>query len=339
MALITNCAGFSIVRDDVDALAGDLVGDRLHARAAHADAGADRIDARIVAAHGDLGAHARIARRAQDLDQSLADLGHFELEQLDQELRRGARQEQLRAARLRAHFLQVRLDAVLRLGLLARNHVGARHEAFRVAAEVDVDAVAVDALDHAADQGADAVAVGIDHLRALGLAHLLHDHLLGLLRGDAAEGHRLHRLLDVAADFRLRIDLERILEPQLALGDLELLGVVGEHLPAAEGLVVAALAIDGDARIPLLAVLLAGGGRERSLERLEDHFLVDALLVGDGIDHHQNFLVHCCRTSGLSRPRLSRALIGAQVAPCRSPRNPSSPARDRPRAQYLHRPR
>ena len=112
---MTNCAGLSSYGNDVDTLAGDLVGDRLHARAAHADAGADRIDARVVALHGDLGAHARIAGRAEDLDESLADFRHLELEELDQELRRGTRQEQLRAARLGAHFLQVRLDAVLGL--------------------------------------------------------------------------------------------------------------------------------------------------------------------------------------------------------------------------------
>src|SRR6266699_3210153 len=82
------------------------------------------------------------------------------------------------------------------LRLLARDHVDARHEAFRVAAEVDVDAVAVDALDHPAHQRADAVAVGVDDLGALGLAHFLNDHLLGLLGGDPPEGHRLHRLLD-----------------------------------------------------------------------------------------------------------------------------------------------
>src|ERR671933_692955 len=36
-----------IPQNDVDALAGELRGDGLDARAAHADAGADRIDARI----------------------------------------------------------------------------------------------------------------------------------------------------------------------------------------------------------------------------------------------------------------------------------------------------
>src|SRR6266436_2840776 len=91
-------------------------------------------------------------------------------------------------------------------------------------------------------------AVRVDDLGALGFAHLLHDHLLGLLGRDAPEGHRLDRLLDVAAHFRLRVEVQRILEAQLALRDLEC---------------------------------------------LEDHFLVDALLVGYGIDHHQNFFVHC----------------------------------------------
>ena len=86
--------------DDVDALARDLARDRLHARATHADAGPDRVDARVVAAHRDLGAGARVTRRAQYVDQALTHFGDFELEELDQELRRGTRQEELRAARL-----------------------------------------------------------------------------------------------------------------------------------------------------------------------------------------------------------------------------------------------
>ncbi len=233
-----------------------------------------------------------IAGRRQNLDHALADFGHLELEQLDQEFRRGARQKQLRAARLGAHLPQEGLDAILGLELLAHDHVAARHEAFGVAAEIDVDAVAVDALDDAADQRADAVLVLLDHLRALGLAHLLHDDLLGLLRGDAAEGRRFHRLLDVQARRGGLVDVQPVLEAQFGFRILDLARIVGEHLPAAEGLVVAGLAIDGDAHVPQLAVLAARGGRERGFERLEDDFLVDALLVRDGIDHQQDFLVH-----------------------------------------------
>ncbi len=70
---------------------------------------------------------------------------------------------------------------------LARDHLLARNEALRIAAEIHEHAVAVDALDDAADQLADAILVLLDHLGALGLADLLHDDLLGGLRGDAAE--------------------------------------------------------------------------------------------------------------------------------------------------------
>ena len=58
-ALITNCAGSVGPQDDVDALAGELGGHGLHARAAHADAGADRVDAPVLGMHRDLRARAR----------------------------------------------------------------------------------------------------------------------------------------------------------------------------------------------------------------------------------------------------------------------------------------
>ena len=60
--------GILVPENDVHPLPGQLVGDRLHARAAHADAGADRVDALVVRVHRDLGADAGIAReRGVDL--------------------------------------------------------------------------------------------------------------------------------------------------------------------------------------------------------------------------------------------------------------------------------
>ena len=195
-------------------------------------------------------------------------------------------------ARLRAHLLEVRLDAVLRPHGLARDHFLARDEPLGVRAEIDVDAVAVDALDDAAHQRAGAVLVSIHHLRALGFAHFLHDDLLRGLREDAPEGYRFHRLLDEAAHLDVLVDLARIVHAQLALRHLELAGVVRKHLPAAKRVVAAGLAIDRNAHVELLAVLLAGRGRQRRLERIEDDFLIDTLLVGNGVHRHQNFFVH-----------------------------------------------
>src|SRR6185437_8110988 len=317
-----------VVGNDIHPLAGNLVGDRLHARAAHADTRAHRIDARIIAAHRDLGTHARVTGGSQDLDETLADLRHLELEELDQKLRRRARQEKLRPTQLRAHLLQEGLDAILRLHLLARNHVRARHEPLRVGSEVDENTVAIDALHHAAHERADAIAVGVHDLLALRLAHLLHDDLLGLLGGNAAEGHRLHRLLDEAADLGLRVELVRILHAQLPLRRLELRRVVRKHLPTAKRLVVPALAVDGHAGIPLLAVLLAGSRSQSRFERLEDYLLVDAFLVGDCIDDHQDFLVHYCH--------LSPASLSAW--PCQSLQKTPVRAAHRPRARCRPRP-
>src|SRR5438034_2737723 len=76
---------------DVYALAGELLRHGLHARAAHADAGADRIDALVVGEDRDLRPYAGVARRGLDLEQAFLDLRHLELEQLHDELRRGAR--------------------------------------------------------------------------------------------------------------------------------------------------------------------------------------------------------------------------------------------------------
>jgi len=112
--LITNC-GIVDVRDDVDELARDLVGDRPARREPRiADAGADRIAARVVALHRDLGANARLARRRQDLDEIRLRTRDLELEELDQELGRVGGGT-VRAARLGAHLLRKGLAAVMGL--------------------------------------------------------------------------------------------------------------------------------------------------------------------------------------------------------------------------------
>ena len=68
------------------------------------------------------------------------------------------------------------------------------------AAEIDDDVAVFDALDDAVDDLADAVLVLVVLALALGVAHLLHDDLLGVLRGDAAEIDRRQRLGDEIAD-------------------------------------------------------------------------------------------------------------------------------------------
>ena len=142
--------------NDVDLLALQFADHRLNAAAAHADAGADRVDAAVVGDHRDLGAAARVARHRADLDDAVVDLRHFLREQLGHELRMGARQENLRPARFLAHVVDIGAHALALAEILARDQlVAAQHRLG--AAEIDHDVAELDALDEAVDDVADAV--------------------------------------------------------------------------------------------------------------------------------------------------------------------------------------
>ena len=176
-----------VPRDDVDLLAAQLGDDHAHARAARADTGADRVDALGVRLDGDLRAVAGLARDAADLDETVGDLGHLELEERLDQLGVAPREDHLRALRAGAHLGDHGLDARALLVALAVDLLGARQQRLDLA-EVDEDVVAVAGLlDDAGDDLADAVDVLVVHHLALGLADPLQDDLLRGLRGDAAE--------------------------------------------------------------------------------------------------------------------------------------------------------
>ena len=178
-----------VVRDDVDALAAQLADHHAHARAARADAGADRVDAVGVRDDGDLAAAgdglavaaavAGLARHLLDLDEAVGDLGHLELEQLAHELLAAPRELDLRTLGRLLDAHDDGLDAravlvVLGLDLLAARQLGLD------AAQLDQRVVARVALLHdAGDELADAVDVLLVHEVALGLADALQDDLLG----------------------------------------------------------------------------------------------------------------------------------------------------------------
>ena len=195
-------------QDDVHALAGELVGHRGHARAAHADARALRIEARIVGLDGDLGADAGIARRRLDLDEAFLDLRHFQLEQPHQELRCDPRQDQLRALRRAVDLHHVGAHAIAHAQHLLLDQLVARNHAFD-AARLDDHVAALDALDRAGEQIVLTLQEVVEDLLALGIADLLQDHLLRGLRADAAELDGLERLLDDVSELELRIAFDR----------------------------------------------------------------------------------------------------------------------------------
>jgi hypothetical protein len=105
-------------------------------------------------------------------------------------------------------------------------------------------------------------------------------------------------------------------------------------VPTAEGLVVAAVAVDGDANVHIARVELLGGLRQGGLDRAKDHVAFDVLLARDRIHQHQHFAIHATTllvqsdtvVSGLGlRPlkstigasRASRSSSNAKPSACR----------------------
>ena len=278
------------IKDDVDALSGQLVGHRGHARAAHADAGALRVEPWVVGFHRDLGAHAGIARRGADLDQTLLEL---------------------RPPRLRFDLGHVSPHAVAHAQVLLRNQLVARNHALD-APRLDDHAAALDALDRACEQVVLAFEKVIQDLFALGIADLLQDHLLRGLRADAAEFHRLERLLDHVTELQHRIALGSVGDRDLMRGLLVLL--VGHDGPAPERLVVAGLAIDRDARVDIVGILLLGRRRERGLERLEYDLLGHVLLARQRVDEKQQFAVHRAFLHSIFGINLALSMLASGIA-------------------------
>jgi len=288
-----------IPQDDIDALAANFARDGLNPRTAHADAGALRIDALVLGANGDLGPRTRITRRTHDLNEAFGDFWHFDAEQLDQHLRRSTRQNQLRAAVLSANFLEQCANTGTDAEGFTRNDVFASQQRFGVIAEVDDNAIAGHFLDRAGDDLTQTITIGFYHLRTLGLAHFLHDDLLGGLRRNTAELDGLDFLFEHITKLGVGITRLSLIQCQL-MGRIFKVLIVYDS-PATEGFVAAIVAIDFHTQINFVLVALLGSRGQGQLKRFENHTRRYALFIGHRLHNQQYFFAH--RT-----PRLSQSI-------------------------------
>ncbi len=189
-----------------------------------------------------------------------------------------AGQEDLRPARLAAHVIDIGADAVAVAEGFARDHLVAAHHAFG-AAEIDDHRTELDALDRAVHDLADAVLVFVVLALALGVAHLLHDHLLGRLGRDARKLDGRQHFGDDVADLGGGIAAPCVGERNLDLVVLDLL----DDVEIARDMRLAGLGIDLDPDLVLGAVARLRGALHRLFHRVDHHRLVDRLLARDGI--------------------------------------------------------
>src|SRR5450830_1625539 len=262
---------------DVDALATEFTGDSLHARTAHADAGADRVDALVRGVDGDFCTHARIAGSRFDLQQALLDFRHFQLEQLHNEVRRGARQDHLGTTHIAVDAQNKSTDAVADAQVFLRDHLITGQAGFDLAG-FDDGVTALHALDGAGDERIAALEEVHQDLLALGVTHALQDDLFGVLGEAAAEFDGLDGLFDVFVHFDIgdlfhRFEVQDFLVWQLQAG------VVRHHVPAAEGFELARIAVDRHANVDFAFVTLFRGLGQGEFERAEDDILIDVFFA------------------------------------------------------------
>ena len=113
---------------------------------------------------------------------------------------------------------------------------------------------------------------------ALGVADLLQDHLLGGLRTDAADRDRLHGLFDVVTFLDLAHAVDGVGQQLLGVRVLQACGI-GHHQPAAEGFVLAVLAVHRHPNVHLATMQAFGGRGQCGLNGSKNDFTVHALFA------------------------------------------------------------
>src|SRR2546426_7443064 len=265
---------------DVDLLAAELLDHGLHARAAHADAGADRIDVAVVRDHGDLRPPAGFADRPLHLDDALVDLRYLLLEELDEQTRVGTREGDLGSPAAQLDVEDEGPDAVALAVALTRDLLLLGQDGVRPT-QVDDDVLLLEALhDPGEELALAALELVVDDI-ALSIPHALDDVLLGGLGGDAAEFLRRQLGEQLVADLGVRIELDaRLGERHLIL---RVLDVVDDRL-ALEEFYLAQLGVELGLDVLLVTEGLLGRRHHRLLERLDDDVAVDALLLAHLLD-------------------------------------------------------
>ncbi|MNN11401.1 hypothetical protein D3C81_1243590 [compost metagenome] len=258
-----------------------------------------RVDTLVLGADGDLGSRTRITGGSHDFDEALGNFRHFNAEKLDQHLRRGARQNQLWATVFGANFLEQRTQAHANTEGFARDDVFAGQQGLGVVAQVNDDVVAGNLLDGTGDDLANALAVGVDHLRALGLTDLLHDDLLGGLGGDTTELDGLDLLFDHVTDLGFRVGFVNLAQPGLDRRIIKI-GFI-DHGPATEGLVATGVAVDFHTQVDFVFKTFFGCSGQGHFQRFENDAGRYTFFVGYRFNNQQYFFAH--RT-----PRLAQAI-------------------------------
>ena len=168
----------------------------------------------------------------------------------------------------------VAADALADLVFLGRNALAVGQQGL-VLAQIHDHVRAVEAPHRPADDVADAVLEFRENELLLGPADMLHQGLLGILGGNAAEADRGDFHLDFLAQLRLSLDA-----PGIEHGNLVMLGNdLLRHDQFGKGANVAGLLVDDHAQFAGRSDGALGGGQQRLLDSAGQDITVDALFA------------------------------------------------------------
>ena len=200
----------------------------------------------------------------------------------------GARQEDLGAALLPPHVVNVRPDTVAVAEILARQALVPADDGLGPP-EIDDDVAVLDALDDAVHDLAEAILVLVVLALAFGLADLLNDDLLGVLRRHAPEIQRRQLLGDEIAHLRRGIALARLLERDLG----RLHDDVVHHLEQPLQPDFARVRVDLGADLVLAAIARLGRLLDRIFHGGDDDLAINGFLARYGVCNLQQFQPVC----------------------------------------------
>ena len=194
----------------------------------------------------------------------------------------GTGQENLRSALLAAHIVDVGANPVAIFEILARQGLIAPHDRLG-ASEIDNDVAIFDPLDDAVNDFADPVLIFLKLALALGFAHFLHDHLLGVLRRDATKIQRRQLFSDKIAELGRRVAAFGLFQRNLGRFHRHLL----DHFEQTGKLYLAGPGIDFRANLVLAAIARLGRFLDRVLHRGDNDIPVDRFVARDRVRNLQ----------------------------------------------------
>src|SRR5690606_2173200 len=247
--------------------------------ALHADAGADGVDAVVVADDGDLRAVARLAHDGLDLDDAVVDLGHLELEEpLDEHRRRPADHDLRAGAGVADDLLDdgpehvaLPVAVLVDLALLREHQLGVVVDDEDLLPAGLVDLPDDDLADELGVLPVDVLLLDVADLLAEGLKRRLHGAPPEVVDGDGL-GHLVAHLV-------VLVDLERVGLLDLGHGVLEV--VVLDDLADVDDLDVPVVGVEDDLEAVVGAVALLDHRAEDVLDDDLERIAVDVLLARD----------------------------------------------------------